>query len=288
MRRISRLLLLLLLLPLQVLAVGEQTLLKDQPDQVNYSLGYQLGQQLKTANLPFAPDPLWQSLNEGLRNMTGNSTRDALSQLGYSLGREIATGSVEFRPQALWQGLYDLIDQTEPRLAASEMARLLAEYRGAAAPSPPPVAKTAHPESSQNPVPPIPPKYYRLPGDKFLDENKDKAGVITLASGLQYRILASGTGKSPEASDRVLVSYLGKTIEGKVFISSGPGGNLDPQEIVVNGVMPGVTQALQMMREGDKWEIVLPTRLAFKDTGPFAGQTIILELELLEILPRFY
>ena len=288
MRMKLLLLLLLFFIPLNAHAVGEQPLLKDKLDQLNYSLGYQLGQQIKTENLEFVPEPLWLSLNEGLSGTEGKKSQSPLSQLGYALGQEIATKSLESRTQALWQGLYDQIDRVEPRVLDAEMAQLLAEFRGlpASTPTDRPLAKKAPPVPVKSLEPP--PKYYRLPGEKFLDENKDDQNVVTLANGLQYRILATGTGKSPKATDRVLVNYLGKTIDGRVFSTSGTGGIQNPEEVVVNKVVPGVTQALQMMHEGDKWELVIPSRLAFKDASPLAGQTIIFELELLEILPEFY
>lgn len=121
--------------------------------------------------------------------------------------------------------------------------------------------------------------------DKFLAENSKKPGVVTLPSGLQYKVIKAGNGVSPKATDKVTVHYRGTLINGQEFDSSI--GRGEPVTFPVNGVIPGWTEALQLMKVGDKWELYIPSALAYGNRG--AGQmiepgaTLIFEVELLGI-----
>jgi FKBP-type peptidyl-prolyl cis-trans isomerase FklB len=119
----------------------------------------------------------------------------------------------------------------------------------------------------------------------FLDENKKKEGVITLPSGLQYKILATGKGAQPTLTSTVKVHYEGKLINGKVFDSSIARG--EPIEFPVARVIAGWTEALQRMRVGDKWQLFIPPELAYKERGapPDIGpnSALIFQVELLDV-----
>ena len=125
-------------------------------------------------------------------------------------------------------------------------------------------------------------------GEEFLAENKKKPGVVTLPDGLQYRVLVTGTGSSPKATDKVKVNYKGTLINGKVFDSSYE--RKEPATFPVNQVIKGWTEALQLMHVGDKWELYVPSELGYGENG--AGNMIepnsvlIFEVELLDILPN--
>lgn len=122
-------------------------------------------------------------------------------------------------------------------------------------------------------------------GDAFLAENKAKPGVITLPSGLQYKVLTEGKGDKPKATDTVTVQYRGTLIDGTEFDSSY--SRNQPATFPVNGVIPGWTEALQLMPVGSKWQLCIPGNLAYGERG--AGQSIgpnavlIFEVELLSI-----
>lgn len=124
-------------------------------------------------------------------------------------------------------------------------------------------------------------------GNAFLEKNKARAGVTTTESGLQYEILTAGTGAMPTAADQVRVHYHGTLIDGKVFDSSVDRG--EPVVFGVGQVIPGWTEALQLMPVGSKWKIYLPSQIAYGergaggDIGPNAA--LIFEVELLEIVP---
>lgn len=123
-------------------------------------------------------------------------------------------------------------------------------------------------------------------GEEFLTANKAKAGVVTLPSGLQYEIIKAGTGPKPKAEDQVECNYEGTTIDGVVFDSSIKRGK--PATFPVNRVIPGWTEALQLMPVGSKWKLYIPSALAYGERG--AGKdikpnsTLIFEVELLNIV----
>ena len=124
-------------------------------------------------------------------------------------------------------------------------------------------------------------------GATWLAENAKKDGVVTLESGLQYKVLTEGTGtESPRPQDSVKVNYRGMLIDGTEFDSSYSRGQ--PAQFKVAGVIPGWTEALQKMKVGDKWELFIPADLGYGDRqqGPKIppGSTLIFETELLEIV----
>lgn len=123
-------------------------------------------------------------------------------------------------------------------------------------------------------------------GKAFLEENKKRAGVVTLNSGLQYEVINEGNGKKPQATDRVKCHYEGTLIDGTLFDSSIQRG--EPAVFGVNQVIPGWVEALQLMSEGSKWKLYIPSDLGYGARG--AGEmipphsTLVFEVELLEVL----
>ncbi|MDQ6762982.1 MAG: FKBP-type peptidyl-prolyl cis-trans isomerase [Bacteroidota bacterium] len=123
-------------------------------------------------------------------------------------------------------------------------------------------------------------------GMKFLEENKKRAGVTTLPSGLQYEIIKEGTGPIPKSTDTVKANYAGTLINGTEFDNSYKRG--EPITIPVTGVIQGWVQALQLMPVGSKWKLYIPSDLAYGDRGAGGaipgGAALIFEIELLEIV----
>jgi FKBP-type peptidyl-prolyl cis-trans isomerase FklB len=122
-------------------------------------------------------------------------------------------------------------------------------------------------------------------GEAFLAENKSKEGVVSLPSGLQYKILTAGTGPKPTANDTVTCNYKGTLLNGKEFDSSYKRGQ--PASFPVSGVIKGWTEALQLMPVGSKWQLFIPADLAYGDRGAGGdigpGETLIFEVELISI-----
>ena len=120
----------------------------------------------------------------------------------------------------------------------------------------------------------------------FLAANAKKPGVIVTPSGLQYRVIHSGFGKRPTAFDTVTVNYRGQLINGTVFDSTEPGL---PANFQVNRLIPGWTEALELMREGDHWQLVIPSNLAYGDRGAGGAippnQVLVFDLEMLKVTP---
>ena len=125
----------------------------------------------------------------------------------------------------------------------------------------------------------------RSQGEAFLAANKNKPGVVTLADGLQYKIIVDGKGEKPTANDSVTVHYAGTLIDGAEFDSSYK--RKEPATFLLRAVIPGWTEALQLMKVGSTWEIYLPSALAYglRGSPPTIGpnQTLIFKVELLGI-----
>jgi FKBP-type peptidyl-prolyl cis-trans isomerase FklB len=122
--------------------------------------------------------------------------------------------------------------------------------------------------------------------EAFLSKNSLQEGVVSLPSGLQYKVLAKGEGATPKIDSKVEVHYAGTLIDGTEFDSSYQRG--EPVSFPVNGVIPGWTEALQLMKEGDKWQLVIPPQLAYGENGapPVipANSALVFEVELLKVL----
>ena len=123
-------------------------------------------------------------------------------------------------------------------------------------------------------------------GEMFLKMNKERAGVVTLKSGLQYEVLKSGNGRQPKATNQVRCHYEGRLVDGTLFDSSIQRG--EPAVFGVNQVIQGWVEALQLMREGDKWKLFIPYQLGYGEQGagnaipPYS--TLVFEVELLKVL----
>ena len=123
-------------------------------------------------------------------------------------------------------------------------------------------------------------------GEMFLKMNKERPGVVTLKSGLQYEVLKSGNGRQPKATDQVRCHYEGRLVDGTLFDSSIQRG--EPAVFGVNQVIQGWVEALQLMREGDKWKLFIPYKLGYGEQGagnaipPYS--TLVFEVELLKVL----
>jgi FKBP-type peptidyl-prolyl cis-trans isomerase len=183
--------------------------------------------------------------------------------LGYQLGRDLV--AIEPRPQDMLKGLADG-RAGKAKLSDEEMAAALAGLQQK-------VGEQRAKEQAATSEKAV------AAGKAYLAENAKKPGVTTTASGLQYQILTAGTGKTPAASDTVTVHYKGTLVDGTEFDSSYKRGQ--PASFPVNGVIPGWTEALQLMKVGTKAQLVIPPELAYGSNGPLANQVLLFEVELL-------
>ncbi|HTN76760.1 MAG TPA: FKBP-type peptidyl-prolyl cis-trans isomerase [Pirellulaceae bacterium] len=192
--------------------------------------------------------------------------------IGLQIGRGIKADDIEVDLDLLVKGFSDALKGGEPAL---NDAQLRAAMMGLQAQMQTKMVAKAKAEGDKN----------KKEGEAFLAANKKKPGVTTLPSGLQYKVLTAGAGKSPKATDVVSTHYHGTLINGTVFDSSKERG--EPASFPVNRVIPGWTEALQKMKVGDKWELVIPSDLAYgasgsgQDIGP--NSVLVFEVELLGI-----
>ena len=184
--------------------------------------------------------------------------------LGYQLGRDLT--AVEARPQDLARGVEDGRSGAKPKLSEAEMDAALSSLQQRVSEQ----RNKAQAEQAEK---------ARAAGEAYLAANARKPGVTTTASGLQYRVVTQGTGKKPAASETVTVHYKGTLVDGTEFDSSYKRGQ--PATFPVSGVIPGWTEALQLMPIGSKYELAIPPALAYGSQGPLANQVLLFEVELL-------
>ena len=195
--------------------------------------------------------------------LTDDAAKTSYS-LGYQLGRDMP--GIDVRNDALLKGLQDGRAGTKPALTADEMGALLASLQ-----------QKINEQRQKNQQAEL--AKTAAAGASFLAENAKRPGVKTTASGLQYKIVTPGTGKKPTAADTVTVNYRGTLVDGTEFDSSYKRGQ--PASFPVGGVIAGWTEALQLMKEGAQYQLVIPPSLAYGDRGPLAGQVLIFDVELL-------
>ncbi len=192
--------------------------------------------------------------------------------IGLDFGKNMKRQSIDLNLDLLLRGIKDGISGVTPALTDAEIQEVMTAFQKEMMAK---MADKAKVDGEKN----------KKEGEAFLAENKKKPGVVTLPSGLQYKILKDGTGKSPKATDTVTTNYRGTLIDGKEFDSSYKRG--EPATFPLNRVIPGWTEALQHMKIGSKWELYVPANLAYGENG--AGQdigpnaTLIFEVELLGV-----
>ncbi len=225
--------------------------------------------------------PLLPSLVLGLLLADSAMAQDKLDlknpkqRASYSIGADIGANfkkqEIDVDAKALAAGLTDAL-AGKPALTEAEMREALDNLRK---------DLMARAETKQKAVG----EKNAKEGEAFLAANAKKEGVKTLPSGLQYKVIKSGAGKSPKATDTVKVHYHGTLIDGTVFDSSVERGQ--PTTFAVNQVIPGWTEALQLMKEGDKWQVYIPSKLAYGERGAGGkigpNSTLIFDVELLSI-----
>lgn len=200
-------------------------------------------------------------------------------KVGYSVGMDIGSNlkdlSVDMNPDMLARGIKDAFSGDKPLMTDQEMSGIMENFKKDV------MAKRR--EHSK-----VLAEKNKKEGAAFLAENSKKEGVVTLPSGLQYRVIKEGTGEKPKLTDSVTTHYRGTLIDGTEFDSSYSRGK--PATFPVKGVIPGWTEALQLMKVGSKWEVFVPAGLAYGERG--AGRSVgpnsalIFDIELLSIAEK--
>ena len=188
--------------------------------------------------------------------------------VGYQVGGDFRLHGLEMQPEIVIRGIQDALSDAAPLMTPEEMRITMGELGKRIS------AKRTREKYMED-------LNYENDAKSFMAANAKKKGVITTASGLQYRILEPGTGRSPSATDSVTVNYRGTLINGKEFDSSYKKGK--PATFRVDRVIPGWTEALQLMKEGAKWQLFIPYRLAYGEKGQLRDKDLIFEVELLSV-----
>jgi FKBP-type peptidyl-prolyl cis-trans isomerase len=249
------------------------------------SSAFAQGSNSNSGKLPEAPAPKNQTAppaaanQNAAANQTPSPFKDQKEKLGYAIGMFLANRvrpqAAEFDANSVAQGLKDGLSGGKTLLTEEESTATINQWQTEMR------AKQEQKMQQEG-------EANKKEGEAFLAANKSKEGVVTLPSGLQYKVIKQGTGPKPTASDTVVCNYKGTLINGTEFDSSYKRG--EPATFPVSGVIKGWTEALQLMPVGSKWQLFIPSDLAYgpravgNDIGP--NSTLIFEVELLSIQPK--
>lgn len=211
--------------------------------------------------------------NEKAKKQVLESQKDKVSySIGWDIGNSFKKQSLEINPDILFGGIKDALSGKNPQMDEKQMGETMMNFQKEM------MAKRTEAQKNIG-------EKNKKEGEEFLAKNKNNKGVISLLSGLQYRVIKEGTGKIPKLNDTVTVHYKGTLLDGTEFDSSYKRG--EPAKFPVSGVIKGWTEALQLMKVGSKWELYIPSNLAYAERG--AGNSIgpnavlIFNVELLSI-----
>jgi FKBP-type peptidyl-prolyl cis-trans isomerase len=209
--------------------------------------------------------------------LTLDTDKDKASYaIGLNIGKSMKKDGVEISPEVLTKGIKDGIADAKPLLTDDEITKVLTTLQAEVRKRQQEAFQAALTKNKEE-------------GDAFLTANKAKPDVVALPSGLQYKVLQAGDGPKPTAVDTVMCNYRGTLIDGTEFDSSYKTGK--PATFQVNRVIKGWTEALQLMPVGSKWELYIPSSLAYGERGTQGGPigpnaTLIFQVELLSIQPK--
>jgi len=192
--------------------------------------------------------------------------------LGYQFGQNLKFQGVDINLDVYTSGIRDTLGGKEPKMSQEEIRATISELQKRITAARQKELKELAAKNVEE-------------SKKFLAENQKKEGIKTLPSGLQYKVLTEGTGKTPKETDNVTVNYKGTLIDGTEFDSSYKRGQ--PATFQVNGVIKGWTEALQLMKEGSKWQLFIPPELGYGERGAGSqippNSTLIFEVELISV-----
>ncbi len=201
------------------------------------------------------------------------TTQDSVSYtIGIDIGKNLKNQMIDVNPDAVAQAIKDINSDAKPMLSEQQSKSVMMAFQTQMMAKHEEKMKEASGKNKKD-------------GETFLAENKKKDGVVTLPSGLQYKILIAGKGRKPKATDKVSLNYRGSLIDGTEFDNSYKRGQ--PVEFQVGGVIKGLSEVLQLMPVGSTWQVFIPSELGYGEQAVSAqitpNATLIFEIELLGI-----
>ena len=192
--------------------------------------------------------------------------------IGMEMGKGVKSQGIDVDPSIVLQGLKDALSDAKPQMSEEELRQVITALQQEIRQKQMQIQEAAAAEN-------------KTKGDAFLAENAKKEGMVVLPDGLQYKILTAGQGKKPAETDTVLCNYKGTFVDGAEFDSSTRAGKPVPFE--VKNVIPGFKEVLQLMPVGSKWQVFVPSNLAYGERGAGGvigpNATLIFEIELVSI-----
>ncbi len=237
-----------------------------EKEKLSYSYGYEIGKILKKQSGSLAPEAAVKGLMDGMDPTAAKQETSGQERLGYGYGYETGKSLKrlgDLDPHTTAKGVLDAFNGEQPDMSEQERLEILAAFR----------TKNLKELGEKN----------KKEGEAFLAENKKKKGVVTLPSGLQYKVLKEGTGRTPAGTEKVRVHYRGTFIDGTEFADTYKEGDEGPWIVYVNDVIPGWSEVLKLMKVGSKWQVFIPASLAFGEKGNPPNAVLIYDLELLSI-----
>jgi FKBP-type peptidyl-prolyl cis-trans isomerase FklB len=225
-------------------------------------------QLIAALGIVFLTSYVWAADDMVLKNK-----KDKVSySMGINIGTNLKKESIDVNPEALSRGIKDALSGSKPLMTEQEINETMTDFQKEL------IAKQQARLKELG-------EKNKKEGEAFLAENKKKEGVVTLPSGLQYKVIKEGNGKIPKLTDTVTIHYRGTLIDGTEFDSSY--GRGQPVTFPVKGIIPGFSEAVQLMKVGSKWQLFIPSNLAYGEKGAGNGigpnTTLIFEVELLSI-----
>ncbi len=221
--------------------------------------------------------------------------------LGYQIGGDFKRQKIELKQAAVQRGIADAQQGASPLMSAEEMHATLVELKRKVVAQereamPQLVTGSANATASAvtgSPASAARPQLHaqRLAATategarEFMEKNSKQKGIVTLPSGVQYRVLKEGAGKQARAEDKVALIYRGALINGKEFGNSDRGGKPAPEVFSVAMLVPGVREAISHMSEGAKWQVFVPPQLGFDASTPLYRKVTVFEVELVAVNP---
>jgi FKBP-type peptidyl-prolyl cis-trans isomerase FklB len=207
--------------------------------------------------------------------VTGTDKDRTSYSVGFQIGEDLKKQTTDFDPAAFQKGVEDALTDAKPSFSKEEMRAALAELKTKI------VAQDKAIQSERRAAVSSNKEKYIGENRDFLAANSKNEGVVELPSGLQYKVLTEGSGKKPGLHDTVIYNYKGTLVDGTEFGSSYRNNKPDKQR--VDGLIQGMSEALQLMKEGARWRLFIPSDLAYGERGPLADRAVIIDIELISV-----